>query len=96
MRLRQLKHRLACALLALSLAWVAGGALAHELDHELHQHDLPCALHFYAGHLDGLTAAGVALPIASLQSTVAPVTAAEQCLPRPAAPYAVRAPPRFS
>ena len=96
MRLRQLKLRLIRALLALSVAWVAGGALAHELDHQLHQHDLPCALYFYAGHLDGLTAAGVAVPIASLQSNVAPLTALEQFFPRPAAPYAVRAPPRCS
>lgn len=93
MTARQLKANIAAAVLAFTVAFVAGGALAHELDHQLHKHDLPCALHFYAGHLDGIATAGVALP-ALLAASAAPILSAAVTPPcRLIVPYAVRAPP---
>lgn len=92
----RLKHRLGIWTLAVAIAFVAGGALAHELDHQFHKHDLPCALHFYAGHLDGIATSGAAPPAVVTGST-APITAASGVLARqPIWPYAVRAPPLFS
>jgi hypothetical protein len=91
---RRLKAHLAAVLLAFAVACVAGGALAHELDHQLHQQDVPCALHLYAGHLDGIAVSGVALPgvFAAPFDVVIPATASPTC--RPIVRYTVRAPPR--
>lgn len=92
----KLKTCLTAALLALSVAFVAGGALAHELDHQFHKHDLPCALHLYAGHLNGVAASGVALPT-TIAGSDAPVSLTSDALVlRPIRPYAVRAPPFLS
>lgn len=88
--------RVGAAVLAFAIAFVAGGALAHELDHQFHKHDLPCALHLYAGHLDGVAAAGVALPT-TIAGPDAPIALTSDALVlRPIRPYAVRAPPFFS
>lgn len=88
--------RVGAAVLAFAIAFVAGGALAHELDHQFHKHDLPCALHLYAGHLNGVTATGVA-PLSAVIGTNAPITLTSGALVlRPMRPYAVRAPPLFS
>ena len=91
--MRKLKANIAAALLAFAVAFVAGGALAHELDHQLHKHDLPCALHLYAGHLDGIATSNVALPAAlnHPHEFIAPTP--RSVARRPIAPYAVRAPP---
>jgi len=96
MAARRRNAHLAAVLLAFAVAFVAGGALAHELDHQLNKQDVPCALHLYAGHLDGIATAGVSPATAPAASAglVIPTTAV---LPRrPLAPYAVRAPPSFS
>ncbi len=85
-------------------AWLLAGlflltqvaALAHEYDHVLHKHEVPCAQHSFASGLDAACTAH-ALPAAA-----PPVAAAAICLPshdlpsRPAAAYAVRAPPRLA
>lgn len=93
MMARRLKGRLAAALLAFAVAFVAGGALAHELDHQLNNQDVPCALHLYAGHLDGIATAGVSLPgvLAAPADPVAPAAIVPAC--RPIVSYSVRAPP---
>ena len=93
MTARKLKAHFVAAMLAFAVAFVAGGALAHELDHRLHKHDLPCALHFYAGHLDGIATTDVSLPISLAASTTVILPAAAILPPRPIVPYAVRAPP---
>lgn len=87
------RTRIGALILALAIAFVAGGAVAHELDHQLHKHDLPCALHFYAGHLDGIATSGVALPTALNQPREFIALAPRVVARRPIAPYAVRAPP---
>lgn len=94
MTARRLKACLAAGLLAFVVAFVAGGVLAHELDHQLHKQDVPCALHLYAGHLDGIAAAGVSLPgaLAAPTDPIAPATLIATC--RPFVSYSVRAPPR--
>lgn len=93
---RRIRSRLGALTLAFALAFVAGGALAHELDHQFHKHDLPCALHLYAGHLNGVAASGVALPATTTGSDApAGPTSAVPTL-RPMRPYAVRAPPFFA
>ena len=91
---RRLKARLAAVLLAFAVAFVAGGALAHELDHQLNNQDVPCALHLYAGHLDGIAAAGVSLPgvLAAPTDPIAPAAVIATC--RRIVSYSVRAPPR--
>lgn len=93
MTARKLKTQLAAILLAFAVAFVAGGALAHELDHQLHKQDVPCALHLYAGHLDGIAVTGVALPdtLATSVDVVVPAAVIPSC--RPIIRYAVRAPP---
>lgn len=88
------QHKYLPWLLAAALLLVSSGALSHELDHELHQHDLPCALHLYAGQ--------VGTPTAVFVFTVSAPAETPDAIPIPAAPsldsprpYAVRAPPRF-
>jgi len=92
----QLKARLAALVLAFAIAFVAGGALAHELDHQFHKHDLPCALHLYAGHLNGVASSGVALPPTTAGSGAPASPTSDALALRPIRPYAVRAPPFFS
>lgn len=83
------------ALLALAFALAQAAALAHEFDHVSHQHEAPCALHFYAGHLDGIAMSGAAPP-AVVTGPTAPIAVASGVLARqPIWPYAARAPPFF-
>lgn len=93
MTARALNAKLAALLLAFAVAFVAGGALAHELDHQLHKQDVPCALHLYAGHLDGIAVASVSLPdtLATSVDHIVPAAVIPAC--RPIVRYAVRAPP---
>ncbi|MEK7815509.1 MAG: hypothetical protein AAB294_01650 [Pseudomonadota bacterium] len=70
------------------------GALAHEYDHALHKHNVPCAQHFFAGGLDTAVAAK-ALSFVTTATTVVAVRLPSYPLPsQPTAAYAVRAPPR--
>ncbi len=94
MTARGFRAQLAAALLAFAVAFVAGGALAHELDHQLHKQDVPCALHLYAGHLDGVAPAGISLPSALAAPADPVVPAATVVARRPIVAYTVRAPPR--
>lgn len=69
-------------------------ALAHEYDHTLHKHEVPCAQHFFAGGLDTSVAAK-ALSFISAAATVVAIGLPSYPLPsQPTAAYAVRAPPR--
>ncbi len=94
MTARKLKAWLAAGLLAFVVAFVAGGALAHELDHQLNNQDVPCALHLYAGHLDGIAAASISLPgvLAAPTDPITPTAVIPTC--RRIVSYSVRAPPR--
>ena len=47
----RLHKGLASWLLAAVFVAVQAIAFAHEIKHDLHQHDASCALHFYAEHL---------------------------------------------
>lgn len=86
--------RFAAWLLAAFFLLTQAAALAHEYDHALHKHDAPCAQHFFAGGLD-TTAAAALLPVATPVVAVALTFIPTLDLPvSPAAPYAVRAPPR--
>lgn len=93
----KLKLRLVSAMLTLSLAFavafVAGGALAHELDHQLHKHEVPCALHYYAGHLDGIAATGISVALAPATITDVIARDADLLPRRPILSYTVRGPP---
>jgi hypothetical protein len=69
-------------------------ALAHEYDHTLHKHEVPCAQHFFAGGLDTSVAAK-ALSFSTVTTTVVAVRLPSYPLAsQPTAAYAVRAPPR--
>ena len=84
------------------VAWLLAGlflltqaaALAHEYDHALHKHNVPCAQHFFAGGLDTAVAAK-ALSFATTATTIVAVRLPSYRPPsQPTAAYAVRAPPR--
>jgi hypothetical protein len=81
------------ALLAAAFVTAQSAALAHEIEHVLHLHDAPCALHLAADHLP--MAPAPALP----PTVTAPVSPRFECpavfaLPVPPAfPSAARAPP---
>jgi len=87
------KRSFAIWFLAAALLLVSGGALAHELDHQFHKHDVPCALHLYAGHLDGVVTSPVAVSLVTLAQDVTCAAAPCAAARRPVIPYAVRAPP---
>ncbi|MFP5349240.1 MAG: hypothetical protein ACLGHO_05305 [Gammaproteobacteria bacterium] len=89
----QLKARLAALVLAFAIAFVAGGALAHELDHQLHKHEVPCPLHYYAGHLDGIAVAGVSVVLVFATTTDVIAHDADLLPRRPILSYTVRGPP---
>lgn len=61
-------HRTVCMLVVVMFAVVQTAALAHEIQHVLHQHDGPCGLHVVADHL-----AMASAPAPSL-AAVAPAT----------------------
>ncbi len=84
------------------VAWLLAGlflltqvaALAHEYDHALHKHNVPCAQHSLASGLDTAVAAK-ALPFAATAATAVAARLPLHRLPsQPTAAYAVRAPPR--
>lgn len=80
-------------LLAAALVLVASGALTHELDHQFHEHDAPCALHLYVDHLNGAPAArlAVALPVSHITLRMPPFyTRGTHAF---ISPYFVRGPP---
>jgi len=90
------RARLVSYLLALLLIAVEAGALAHELNHQLHKPDAPCAQCLFANHL-GKSPVGVAFVFSACapEAHALPVS--------PSAPrrqafhaYAVRAPPLHS
>jgi hypothetical protein len=90
-------YRLKSVFGALALAFiitiVAGGALAHELDHALDQHQELCALHHYAGHHGGLPSAKLHPPAPSLRTRLDFPASRQFVSKQRPAPYAVRAPP---
>lgn len=92
--IRRIRSRLSALLLAFAIASVAGGAVAHELDHQFHKHDLPCALYLYSGHLNGVAPTGITLPLMTTGSS-AMLDVTSDVPVRPMQPYAVRAPPLF-
>ena len=84
------------------VAWLLAGlflltqaaVLAHEYDHALHKHNVPCAQHSLASGLDTAVAAK-ALSFVTTATTVVAVCLPSYLLPsQPTAAYAVRAPPR--
>lgn len=82
--------------LAVMFASAQGTALAHEIEHVLHLHEAPCALHVAADHLVMAPA-----PEPEPAVTLAPASGAEPSIlhavpARPARPSAARAPPRRS
>jgi len=88
------RSRVASWLLAALFLLAQTGALAHEYDHALHKHNVPCAQHFFAGGLDTAVAAK-ALPFATTAATIVAVRLPSHRPPsQPTAAYAVRAPPR--
>jgi len=80
--------------LASALVVVSTRAVAHELDHQFHKHDVPCALHLYAGHLDGATPTPPAVPLATLTDAAPRPVVSAAAVVRRFVPYSVRAPPR--
>lgn len=90
---RKLNHKLAAGLLAVAVALVTGGALAHELDHQLHKHEVPCALHYYAGHLDGIAVTDVSVTLVPTTTTDVIIRDADLLSRRPILSYSVRGPP---
>ena len=92
----KLKTKFAACFLALLLLLVEAGALAHELDHQLHKPDAPCAQCIFANHLGKAPVA-----VAFVFSACAPEAhALPVSLPAPRRQafraYAVRAPPLHS
>lgn len=86
------------ALLA-SLAFFAIGtiAMAHEIEHDLAQHDEPsCALHLYVGHAGTTPNATVSIDLRPLTDSflLPPAVASPETAPR--LPYYGRAPPALS
>jgi len=84
------------------VAWLLAGlflltqtaALAHEYDHALHKHNVPCAQHSLASGLDTVIAAKT-LPFVTTATTIVAARLPSYPLPsQPTAAYAVRAPPR--
>ncbi|MBI3574898.1 MAG: hypothetical protein HY083_04525 [Gammaproteobacteria bacterium] len=88
------RSRVASWLFAALFLLAQTGALAHEYDHALHKHEVPCAQHFFAGGLDTAVAAK-ALPFTATAATILAVRLPSHRPPsQPTAAYAVRAPPR--
>ena len=88
------RSRVASWLFAALFLLAQGAALAHEYDHALHKHNVPCAQHFFASGLDTAVAAK-ALSFATTAATVVAIRLPSLRLPsQPTAAYAVRAPPR--
>jgi hypothetical protein len=75
---------------------VQAGALAHEWQHVLGQHEAPCGLHVIADHLAMVPAPEPVLAVA-LAPAAGPVSPhADVLLPAPARPRTARAPPSQS
>lgn len=96
MSMRRTRRTFTTWLLAAVLLLVEAGALAHELNHQLHKPDKPCAQCIFANHLGK---SPVAAPLAF--STAAPETYSPPIsLPAPRRQefraYAGRAPPLLS
>lgn len=71
-------------------------AFAHEIKHDLHQHDASCALHVYAEQVGKLPAADVAF-VAVILPDVVPIAEPITLTVAPSAPrYLSRAPPLSS
>lgn len=69
-------------------------ALAHEIEHDLDQHDEPtCALHLYVGHVGDTPIAAVSVNVVPMPNNflLSPDVAAPAAIPRLA--YRGRAPP---
>jgi hypothetical protein len=81
------------ALLALVFVAAQGAALAHEIEHVLHLHNAPCALHVVADHLV-MAPAPDPMPAVMLAPAIQCESSALHAAPAPAAcPSPARAPP---
>ena len=69
-------------------------ALAHEYDHALHKHNVPCAQHSLASGLDTAVAAKTLFFVTTAATIVAVRLPPHRPSSQPTAAYAVRAPPR--
>ncbi|OGI40945.1 MAG: hypothetical protein A2V91_05025 [Candidatus Muproteobacteria bacterium RBG_16_64_10] len=84
------------------VAWLLAGlflltqvaALAHEYDHALHKHNVPCAQHSFANGLDTAVAAKTLSFVTTAATVVAVRIPSHRPPSQPTAAYAVRAPPR--
>ena len=87
------RQALAASLLAGALLVVTLAASAHEFEHDLHRHDVPCAQHFFFDH------SNTAIPVAVVAVAVTVPTSAylAPAVGAPAyrtiTPYSARAPP---
>jgi len=93
MPIRRTRRSLIAWLLAAVLLLVEAGALAHELNHQLHKPDKPCAQCIFANHAgDSPVAAPLVFSAGAPEAHALPVS-----LPAPRRQafraYAVRAPP---
>lgn len=93
MILRRNKRYLATWFAALAFLAIQAIVLAHEVKHDLHQHDAACALHFYAEHL-GKTPTSHLATVAIVVSDETPAPPGTVAASAPRAPgYHTRAPP---
>lgn len=83
-------------LLAVALLAVQALTFAHELQHDLHQHDDPsCVLHLHTKHA-GHPSADVALVVVAASRALAPSTESGAIDTTPVLGYRTRAPPLSS
>ena len=85
------RSRVASRLLASRFLLAQAGVLAHEYDHALHKHNVPCAQHSIPAASD-TTVAAKALSFITTATTIVAVCLPSYLLPsQPTAAYAVRA-----
>lgn len=87
--------RIASWLLAALFLLAQAGAQAHEYDHALHKHEVPCAQHFFAGSLDAGAAAAIPPPAVPASAATFDLSPAFDLPSRTTAAYYSRAPPHL-
>jgi hypothetical protein len=87
------RSKLAGYILSLLLLIVEAGALAHELDHQLHKPDVPCAQCIFVNHLGKTPVTVPTVFIAFTPETYLPLPVVPTLLRHEFTAYAVRAPP---
>lgn len=86
--------RIAAWLLAVLFLLAQAGAQAHEYDHALHKHEVPCAQHFFTGNLDASVVAASPPPATPASVSNFDLSSAFDLSARRTAAYRGRAPPR--